>query len=407
MDQFCRLLQGDVRSCLAELPAASVHCCVTSPPYYGLRDYGCEGQIGLETTPAEYLATMVDVFAAVHRVLRDDGTLWINIGDSYANDGKWGGHTGGKHVKALHGLPIGRNKRYTGFKPKDLMMIPARLAIALQEWGWYLRSAITWCKANPMPESVNDRPTSATEQVYLFAKSQSYYYDADAIREPQTGNAHPRGHGITPKSAPMGHGIKANNSYHAATSAYVDIPGGRNRRNWWVVAGEPYSEAHFATFPTKLVEPMILAGSSSRACEVCGAPWRREIEKEWGPDTKTGAHAGRGAGHFRASPGGPQDRADKVWTRIVAAETRGWSPTCRCRGSDGTGQSVILDPFAGSGTTGVVALRYGRRFIGIDLSQAYLAMAKTRIEASIHAGNVAGPKVRVVDGQMPLWGEAL
>lgn len=160
---------GGCREILATLEPESVHCCVTSPPYFGLRDYGVPGQLGLERTPKEFIEKMVEVFREVKRVLRDDGTLWLNIGDSYANDGKWGGHTGGKHVKALHCSPMGRNKKYTGLKPKDLIGIPWMLAFALREDGWYLRSAIIWAKPNGMPGSQDDRPTSSYEFIFLLS----------------------------------------------------------------------------------------------------------------------------------------------------------------------------------------------------------------------------------------------
>lgn len=166
---------GDCRTILPTLPASTFQSCVTSPPYYGLRDYGVGGQIGLEQTPDDYVQQLVEVFREVHRVLHDDGTLWLNLGDSYANDGKWGGSSSGKHRAALHGnTSIGRGRTSTGAKPKDLLGIPWRVAFALQAEGWWLRSAIVWHKPNPMPESVRDRPTSAYEMVFLMAKSQQY-----------------------------------------------------------------------------------------------------------------------------------------------------------------------------------------------------------------------------------------
>lgn len=408
----CRLLQGDCRAVLATLPERSVSCCVTSPPYYGLRDYGCDGQIGLEQSPAAYIAKMVEVFAAVHRVLRDEGTCWVNIGDSYAGGGGFfpnaPSNLDGRSLSARQDRGSGAKPKgiraVSGFKPKDLMMIPARLAIALCDWGWYLRSAITWVKSNPMPESVTDRPSSATEMVYLLAKQPRYFYDADAIRESSTVD---KGNATTFRGGGAYTGGKSfYNSAPQERNSQGNVPneeGTRNRRNWWEIAGQPYPEAHFATFPEALVEPMILAGSSPRACEVCGAPWSRVVGREWEPDTKTGKHAGRGSGHFRTSPGGPQDRAGKVWTRVVAAQTRGWQPTCTCS-QEGSGRCVILDPFVGSGTSGVVALRHGRDFIGIDLSADYLTLARRRIEASLHESNVLDrPRVKVLDGQMPLF----
>lgn len=179
-----RILIGDVRDRLREIPDESVHCVVTSPPYFGLRDHGVDGQIGLEATPADFVDTLVDVFCEVRRVLRADGTLWLNLGDSYANDTKWGGKTSGKHVNALQGnTGIGRRRQNTGLKSKDMMGIPWRVAFALQADGWYLRQDIIWSKPNPMPESVTDRCTKAHEYLFLLSKSARYHYDAEAIME--------------------------------------------------------------------------------------------------------------------------------------------------------------------------------------------------------------------------------
>ena len=248
---------GDCHALLKEMAADGVraHTCITSPPYFGLRDYGVDGQIGLEPTPAEYVERLVEVFRAVWDVLVDDGTLWLNLGDSYANDGKWGGHTGGKHAKVLHVSPIGRNKRYTGLKPKDLLGIPWRVAFALQSDGWYLRSDIIWHKPNPMPESVTDRPTKAHEYLFLLAKSERYYYDIDAIREPDGAHDHPRNvlHAPEPTGGLMAphRGIRSLDGRNGA---------GRNKRSVWTIPTQPFCGAHFATFPRALIEPCILAG---------------------------------------------------------------------------------------------------------------------------------------------------
>lgn len=248
------ILVGECRVVLAMLAEQSIQCCVTSPPYYGLRDYGVDGQIGLEPTPDEYVAELVAVFRDVWRVLRDDGTLWLNIGDSYANDGKWGGSTGGKHVNALHGdSGVGRQKRSTGLKSKDLMMMPARAAMALQSDGWYLRSNIIWHKPNPMPESVKDRPTSAHESVFLFAKQSAYFYDELTACEPAIGadsgrQSKKRGE-FSGKGAPAGR-----EPFRAVTEF-------RNLRNVWTIASRPYRGAHFATMPIDLAEQCIRAGS--------------------------------------------------------------------------------------------------------------------------------------------------
>jgi DNA modification methylase len=261
---------GDCRDLLSQMAAEGVRVqtCITSPPYFGLRDYGHERQIGLEVEPDEYVASLVSVFAAVRSIMADDGTLWLNLGDSYANDGKWGGHTGGKHAKALHCTPIGRNKRYTGLKPKDLIGIPWRVAFALQADGWYLRSDIIWHKPNPMPESVTDRPTKAHEYLFLLAKSERYYYDSEAIQEPcESGPSDVRK--MTESRERIGGKHKALDDPLSKASASTNIgrkrsvgsPDGRNRRTVWTVATAPFRGAHFATFPRSLIEPCILAGS--------------------------------------------------------------------------------------------------------------------------------------------------
>jgi DNA modification methylase len=251
------ILQADAR----HLPLAdgSVNCCVTSPPYFGLRDYGTGAQIGMEETPEAYVAEMVAVFREVRRVLRDDGTLWLNLGDSYANDGKWGGSSGGKHVKALHGgTGIGRGKKTTGLKPKDLIGIPWMVVFALRADGWYLRSDIIWAKPNPMPESIIDRPTKAHEYMFLLSKSARYYYDAEAVKEPAIHAGRVvRASGGAAKNAAQGFEDRTKAGFTLHDTAVGD---GRNRRSVWTVASQPYKGAHFAVMPPALAEPCILAG---------------------------------------------------------------------------------------------------------------------------------------------------
>lgn len=241
-----RIIEGDCRKTLLELEDESVHCCVTSPPYWGLRDYGADEQIGLEEKFKDYIEIIVDVFRGVHRVLRKDGTLWLNMGDGYI-----GGRSGGigssellgsqrnhRAARAAWEAVGGRaTKSVRGLKAKDLIGMPWRLAFALQENGWWLRADIVWHKPSPMPESVRDRPTRAHEYIFLLSKSKRYHYDAAAIKEPVTGNAHPRG----------------------------DLVEHRNKRSVWTVAQEPFADSHFATFPTELIKPCILAG-----CPDCG-----------------------------------------------------------------------------------------------------------------------------------------
>lgn len=247
------LYHGDALDVARILPDQSVQTIVTSPPYFGLRDYGADGQIGAEDTLDEYIDRLTAVFRELRRVLADDGTLWLNLGDSYANDAKWGGSSGGKHVTALHGqTSIGRGKVTTGLAGKNLMGVPWRVAFALQADGWILRSDIIWAKPNSMPEPVTDRPTKAHEYVFLFAKSQRYYYDADAIREQYDGDR------ALSRRLRSGHVNKEN----SIARAYVpDDEAGRNKRSVWTVPTVPFPGAHFAVYPPDLVRPCIRAGS--------------------------------------------------------------------------------------------------------------------------------------------------
>jgi DNA modification methylase len=325
---------GDCREILPTL-GRRVQTCITSPPYFGLRDYGVEKQIGLEQTPAEYIASLVEVFRLVRDLLADDGTLWLNLGDTYA--GSWGNYGGvnrgaGKQRAIVSGSrapnaawdertkfkPPAANG-FPGIKPKDLIGIPWRVAFALQEDGWYLRSDIIWSKPNPMPESVTDRPTKAHEYIFLLTKSAEYFYDADAIREDclKTGTA---------KHLLGGDGARAGNrnglrpsvkrgGFHGKT---LGIPGReafrasleeRNKRSVWTVPVTPYLGAHFATFPPELILPCVLAGSR---------------------------------------PG-----------------------------------DFVLDPFMGSGTTALVAKENGRRYLGCELNPAYASLQVDRLRQEV------------------------
>jgi len=333
-DSDVRIWHGDVIECLREMPDGIAQTCVTSPPYWGLRDYGADGQIGLEATPDEYVDRIVEVFREVRRVLRDDGTLWLNLGDSYAADrgGTYqpaetlAGGIGGKMpdgVKTNRGRGSGyqpsRAASRFGLKHKDLVGIPWRVAFALQADGWYLRSDIIWHKPNPMPESVTDRPTKSHEYVFLLAKSARYYYDAEAIREsgkdwskggPSIGIAETHHYG--PNNGGNG-GLKN----LASRYKVGEESSSRNARSVWTITTKPYAEAHFATFPTDLPERCIKAGS-------------REGD-------------------------------------------------------------TILDPFMGSGTTAWVARHLGRQSVGCELNADYLQIAARRLsQQSLLAEGAAG-----------------
>lgn len=258
---------GDVLEQLATMADGSVQCCVTSPPYWGLRDYGVPGQIGLESTPDAYVEKMVAVFREVRRVLRDDGTLWLNIGDSYnsaasGQNGMGGTLDGGKPCGG-RGTTAGRRPMLSSMKPKDLCMIPWRVALALQADGWWLRSVIVWAKKSPMPESVTDRPTSSWEPIFLLAKSERYFYDADAVREQGVPSGWNR-----QREQGSGAGCRINGTSHDASvtlrndaDRILEPTTTRNMRNVWHLSPEPYAEAHFATFPTEIPRRAIMAGS--------------------------------------------------------------------------------------------------------------------------------------------------
>ncbi len=263
-----KILQGDCLSTLKTLPDRSVHCCVTSPPYFGLRDYGHDGQIGLEQTPEEYIAKLVEVFREVRRVLRDDATLWLNLGDSYNAAGRTGhgtrqGYKQGTNRASANGSDHTRPS-VDSLKPKDLIGIPWMAAFALRADGWYLRQDIIWQKLNPMPESVTDRCTKAHEYVFLFAKSEKYYYDNEAVKEsavkpPQRMQASPET-AAARSVGPMARGAEGFNHQYADSNRLWGADGKRNRRSVWSLPTQPVSEAHFATLPEKLIEPCILAG---------------------------------------------------------------------------------------------------------------------------------------------------
>jgi DNA modification methylase len=342
-----RILQGDCRAILPGLPDGSVDCCVTSPPYFGLRDYGSERQIGLESSPDAYVAELLAVFRQVRRTLRADGTLWLNLGDSYFSP-RWNGGVGANStINGKEGQAELRKARRTqrggmsgnkgnehhdefapnraasivGLKPKDLIGIPWMVAFALRADGWYLRQDIIWHKPNPMPESVTDRPTKAHEYLFLLSKSEHYYYDAEAIKEPSTfagpngRQKSPHGQGfarraredeIDRQDKQRGHGRRHAGFNDRWDEAEQDSVLSRNKRSVWTVTTKPFPDAHFATFPPELIEPCVLAG---------------------------------------AREGG-----------------------------------IVLDPFGGAGTTGLVADRHHRDAVLIELNPEYAEMARKRCE---------------------------
>ncbi|CEF48292.1 unnamed protein product [uncultured bacterium] len=433
------LIRGDSRT--IPLADRSVHCVICSPPYFGLRDYGTaawdggdagcdhvappgkscgqradrtftlgeiyrdacgrcgarrvDRQIGLESSIDDYVATMVRVFGEVKRVLRDDGCLWLNMGDGYAShpagnttsraergDGRGlfrqGGGAqdhyfdNGKKLRATEDLP--------GLKPKDLIGMPWRLALALQADGWYLRSDIIWSKPNPMPESVTDRPTKSHEYVFLLSKREHYYYDAEAVREGHSRDwSGQSGIGSSPKRwKPMEDDPNWRNGHSQweRTDSPSPNPAGRNLRSVWTVPTESFPGAHFATFPRKLISPCIRAGTSERGCcPKCGAPWERVVERENQPSAYDDVKYTNRIWHRTKRNLGARYQAQLNANPPI---TIAWRPGCDH--DLPPAPCVVFDPFIGSGTVIVVAEALGRRGVGVDLSHEYLMMARRRIE---------------------------
>jgi DNA modification methylase len=279
-----RIIVGDAAQTVSTLPAASVQCCVTSPPYYSLRDYGVDGQIGLEDTPDEYVQRLVGVFREVRRVLRDDGTVWINLGDSYAATSTYSSarsmHTeaGWKQAGRRPGSYAGPKSARSAetAKPKDLLGIPWLVAFALRADGWYLRQEIIWAKTAPMPESVRDRCTRAHEMVFMLSKRPTYFYDQEAIKQPSSdpGRENGRdGRDEDERARPPGSRPRT-----LARRDYREH--GANRRSVWTLGPEPFADAHFAVMPGRLARDCLLAGSPERCCGTCGAPWERVVSGE-------------------------------------------------------------------------------------------------------------------------------
>jgi len=373
------LLNGDARA----IPLADgvVQCAVFSPPYWGLRSYatgnGKHLELGSEKlhdclgwatgTPCGvcFICQAVAYMREVKRVLRDDGVVFLNIGDSYAG----GGIRPAYNNKHSHMLAFERMDSIVpqGLKPKDLCLIPQRLALALQADGWWVRSEIIWYKPNPMPESVTDRPTKCHEQVWLLSKSARYFFDADAVREPSAPATAERDKydRNQPRSSNLHHG-----EGYMVQPANTPIKGGRNLRDVWEIPTQSYSGAHYATYPEELVLRCLKAGTSERgACARCGKPWSRVVDVEG----ETNRQKAERLGAFSAKnpvnqgincAGGHGNGSNR--RRI----DNGWQPACTCNAD--TRPCIVLDPFAGSGTTCLVARRMGLSAVGLDLSYQYL-----------------------------------
>ncbi len=386
---FSSLHHTDAR-CLP-LEDESVHCVVTSPPYWGLRDYGIENGIGDEASFLEHVDNMVAVGSEIWRVLRDDGVFWLNYGDAYSS-GSGRVRMSGDVPGDLNGMARKAGSGGLGLRPKNLMGMPWRIAFALQDDGWILRSAIFWHKPNPMPESIRDRPTTAYELIFLFVKSGKYFYDGDAIRtklvyqndpgaswdaiagfkdgaragddvHTKVGLSHQR------KRYPNRqiNGIRA--EHHAHTPEH--LARGANAHNVWVIPLQGRSDAHFATFPDELPRRCILAGTSAKGvCSNCGSQWVRDVSVSY-----------VNPGNRRTNGPKSVERGHESISLSVRREKRvellGWSPSCDCDAD--VVPATVLDPFVGSGTTVAVAQSLARRGVGCDLNADYLEIAAERI----------------------------
>ena len=354
---------------LKTLESESINTCVTSPPYWGLRDYnGEKEQLGLEATPQEFVDNLVAVFREVKRVLRKDGTLWLNLGDCYGQQNGKGfntnANTGYTNRSTEMQKRFGDIKLNTNLPAKNLVGIPWRVALALQEDGWILRQDIIWSKPNPMPESVKDRCTKAHEYIFLLSKSPKYYYDNEAIKEdakfpggPTGAHAIRKGVGDPKMQTRSGlHKIGANPK--------------RNKRSVWTITTKPYKEAHFATFPKDLIEPCVLAGCPEKICVDCGKPYERVMQKPKQLEVKRG----RRAGTDDRLIGGVLDK----YTRENPPIDLGLQKQCDCETNE-TKAGTVLDPFGGSGTTAQVANDNRRDSILCELSADYIEIAKKRL----------------------------
>ncbi len=345
-----------------------------------LQMYFVPAELGLEPTPEEYVAKMVEVFREVRRVLRDDGAVWLNLGDSYNGSGGAGGDYSEGGLK--EGQPKYPGRKIGTLKPKDLIGIPWRVAFALQADGWWLRQDIIWHKPNPMPESVRDRCTKAHEYIFLLTKSARYFYDAEAVKEPAAESTKNRvGYKVG-----GGHGDKTRNDGDVGERLTFEqfATNGRNKRSVWTVTTKPFKGAHFAVFPPDLIEPCILAGTSAKGrCPECGSPWERVVEKGERYQSATGRY---GTAKGRTTAGTFGSTSCLVDGKVTSYTTTGWKPACDCGANPVP--CTVLDPFTGSGTTGVVAAKHGRDFIGIELNPEYAEMARRRIAEETRQGKL-------------------
>lgn len=420
------IIQGNNIKSLRTLESQSVNTCVTSPPYFGLRDYGTgtwiggdencphkrttkiskatatghkgmndkghvvgdaifkqecpkcgaireDEQLGLEASPKEFVENLVNLFREIKRVLRDDGTVWLNLGDTYCGTGHKGEHLDPKNKEGRNAQKQAVNNSLEGFKSKDLIGIPWRVAFALQEDGWYLRQDIIWHKPNPMPESVRDRCTKAHEYIFLLSKKNKYYYDYEAIKEDSKYYGKDK---RSDKGNIRYEGKRSEHSDSRVQQSFVTINPKKNKRSVWTVTTKPYKGAHFATFPMDLIEPCVLAGCPEKVCVDCNEPYQRKVESKrlkrnelpkddprYRPNTYEGSY---------------KDINGKADAGYTETKDLGLEKQCKCETNE-TKAGTVLDPFGGAGTTGVVAENNKRNAVLLELNPEYIEIAEERI----------------------------
>jgi DNA modification methylase len=379
-----KIYTGNCLDVLKTLPDNSINCCVTSPPYWGLRDYGHDEQIGMEETPDKFVENMITVFSEVKRVLKNDGTLWLNLGDTYSahkdcksvsDSLKVGGKSEAANV-IEKGKSNSRNSKLlksVGLKNKDLIGVPWMVAFALRSNGWYLRQDIIWSKKNCMPESVKDRCTKAHEYIFLLSKSSKYYFDNEAIKTKMDCSEHDKLVRASRKRAPT----KIINGIRSGNDTIYEFA---NKRSVWETTLTPFKEAHFATFPEDLIVDCIKAGCPEEVCNKCGKARERVTEKQyinhenWFGDKQDVRHS--------------RCKAGTSYNELVGTETTGFTD-CGCNA--GFSRGIVLDPFMGAGTTALVASKLNRNFIGIELNPEYVKITEKRLQKELGMFNQLTP----------------
>ena len=402
-----KIILGDCIAGMQTLPAGCIQTCITSPPYFGLRDYqGGTEEIGQEETVEGYVEQIVEVFREIKRILRDDGTVWLNLGDSYMSAKGCSPPpqtfaNGNADGQPKDFVPPNRRDQ-KGLKNKDLIGIPWRVAFALQADGWYLRQDIIWHKPNPMPESVTDRCTKSHEYIFLLSKKSHYYFDHEAIREPAAESSAARmlrgvsdthknvngapgqtAHSMNkPRPRQFGAKVQEGTKRGDIGNTFVDT-GKRNKRSVWTVTTKPFRGAHFATFPKDLIEPCVLAGTSEHGCcSKCGAPWNRDVEIKRTFESGSGRSGNLPEGKNGSNLQGGGETKDIRRGPVCHSKTIGWEKTCKCVDAEVV-PCTVFDPFTGSGTTAIVSLKHNRNFIGTELNEEYIKIAEDRIRTEI------------------------